>query len=430
MENLLSCLKNKSTLASFILLMSYICRNIITSQKMPKISQRGETLPQSPIRKLTPYAERAIKNGKKIFHLNIGQPDIKTPTIAIEAVKNFTPSVLEYSKSEGIDSLREKIVEYYEKHKIFVKTSDIIVTSGGSEALKYVVATVANANDEIIITEPYYANYISFSTAFDAVCVPVTSSFDDNFALPPISEFEKKITPRTKAFLICNPGNPTGYLYSEKEIRQLAQIAIKHDLFLIFDEVYREFVYDNASHFSVMQVEGIDQHAIMIDSVSKRFSMCGARIGWVVSKNKEVMKALLKFAQARLSPPTYSQIAAEKAFDVPDSYFADVLKEYTERRNLLINELKKIQGVRVSLPKGAFYCIAELPVEDAETFCIWLLDAFSVNNQTVMLAPAAGFYASQGFGKNQVRIAYVLEKEKIKTAVNILKEGLEVYKKM
>ena len=259
-------------------------------------------LPQSPIRKLTPFAEQATREGKKIFHLNIGQPDIKTPKIAIDAVKNYSPAVLEYTKSEGIDSLRQKIVTYYEKHQIFVKKDEIIITSGGSEALKYVVATIADAEDEIIIPEPYYANYISFSTAFDAVCVPITSSFSENFALPPIEEFEKKITPRTKAFLICNPGNPTGYLYSKQEILKLAEIAVKHDIFLIFDEVYREFVYDGEAHFSIMQVKGIEQHAIMIDSVSKRFSMCGARIGWVVSKNKEVMTTILKFAQARLSP--------------------------------------------------------------------------------------------------------------------------------
>lgn len=394
---------------------------------MPKISKRGNMLPQSPIRKLTPFAEQATREGKKIFHLNIGQPDIKTPKIAIDAVKNYSPAVLEYTKSEGIDSLRQKIVTYYEKHQIFVKKDEIIITSGGSEALKYVVATIADAEDEIIIPEPYYANYISFSTAFDAVCVPITSSFSENFALPPIEEFEKKITPRTKAFLICNPGNPTGYLYSKQEILKLAEIAVKHDIFLIFDEVYREFVYDGETHFSIMQVKGIEQHAIMIDSVSKRFSMCGARIGWVVSKNKEVMTTILKFAQARLSPPTYSQIAAEKAFDVPDTYFEEILKEYSHRRDLLINELKDIEGVNVSVPKGAFYCIAELPVKNAEDFCIWLLSSFSVNNQTVMLAPAEGFYATEGLGKNQVRIAYVLEREKIKKAVAILNEGLLRY---
>ena len=392
---------------------------------MPKISHRAQILPQSPIRKLTPYAEKAAKEGKTIYHLNIGQPDIKTPAIAIEAVKEFTPTVLEYTKSEGINSLREKVVQYYQKHAINVTTEDIIITCGGSEALTYVIATVANADDEIIIPEPYYANYISFSEAFDAVCVPITSSFDDNFALPPIEEFEKKITPKTKAFLICNPGNPTGYLYSKEEILQLAAIAKKHDLFLIFDEVYREFVYDGAEHYSIMQV--IEENAIMIDSVSKRFSMCGARIGWVVSKNKAVMKSLLKFAQARLSPPTYSQIAAERAFDVPEQYFTEVLEEYTHRRNVLIEALQKVEGVRVSKPKGAFYCIAELPVEDAEAFSIWLLDKFSVENETVMLAPAEGFYATKGLGRNQVRIAYVLECEKIERAVSILAAGLKAY---
>ena len=394
---------------------------------MPTISHRAQILPQSPIRKLTPYAEKAAKEGKTIYHLNIGQPDIKTPAIAIEAVKEFTPTVLEYTKSEGINSLREKVVQYYQKHAINVTTEDIIITCGGSEALTYVIATVANADDEIIIPEPYYANYISFSEAFDAVCVPITSSFDDNFALPPIEEFEKKITPKTKAFLICNPGNPTGYLYSKEEILQLAAIAKKHDLFLIFDEVYREFVYDGAEHYSIMQVEGIEENAIMIDSVSKRFSMCGARIGWVVSKNKAVMKSLLKFAQARLSPPTYSQIAAERAFDVPEQYFTEVLEEYTHRRNVLIEALQKVEGVRVSKPKGAFYCIAELPVEDAEAFSIWLLDKFSVENETVMLATAEGFYATKGLGRNQVRIAYVLECEKIERAVSILAAGLKAY---
>lgn len=397
---------------------------------MPEISQRGKDLPQSPIRKLTPYAEKAVRDGKSILHLNIGQPDIQTPEIAIESVKKYSPKVLEYTKSEGVDSLRTQIVNYYKKHNIQVESNQIIVTSGGSEALKYVVATIANSGDEIIIPEPYYANYISFSTAFDAVCVPITSSFENNFALPPIEEFEKKITPRTKAFLICNPGNPTGYLYSRDEIEQLAKIAVKYDLFLIFDEVYREFVYDGVSHHSIMQVQGIEEHAIMIDSVSKRFSMCGARIGWIVSRNKTVMNAVLKFAQARLSPPSYSQIAAEKAFDVSETYFEDVLREYTLRRNLLIDELRKIEGVRVSIPQGAFYCIAELPVADAEAFCIWLLNDFSIDNQTVMLAPAEGFYATRGLGKNQVRIAYVLEKEKLKKAIYILNEGLKMYLKM
>jgi len=393
---------------------------------MPTISHRAQILPQSPIRKLTPYAEKARREGKTIYHLNIGQPDIHTPEIALDAVRDFHPSVLEYTKSEGLDSLREKVVEYYKKHRINVDMSDIIITSGGSEALTYVVATVAGADDEIIIPEPYYANYISFSRAFDAVCVPITSSFDDNFALPPIAEFEKKITPRTKAFLICNPGNPTGYLYSREEILELAALAKKYDLFLIFDEVYREFVYEG-EHFSIMEVPDLEQHAIMIDSVSKRFSMCGARIGWVVSKNKEVMRSLLKFAQARLSSPTYSQVAAERAFDVDDSYFEDVLREYTRRRNVLIEELQTVEGVRVSMPKGAFYCIAELPVTNAEDFCIWLLNDFSVDNETVMLAPAEGFYATEGLGRKEVRIAYVLEVEKIKRAVAILRRALSEY---
>lgn len=394
---------------------------------MPSISEKAKSLPQSPIRKLTPYADKAQKQGKEIYHLNIGQPDIKTPEIAVDAVKKYNIDVLEYTKSEGLDSLRKKIVEYYKKCDIFCSLEDIIVTSGGSEALKYVVATITNSGDEIIIPEPYYANYISFSTAFEAVVVPVASNFDTNFAPPPTKVFEAKITPKTKAILICNPGNPTGYLYSEQEIKELAQIAIKHDLFLIFDEVYREFIYDGNKHFSIMCVKNIEQHAIMIDSVSKRFSMCGARIGWVVSKNKEVMKAILKFAQARLSPPTYSQIAAQAAFDVPKNYFENILKEYTHRRNVLIESLKQIKGIRISIPKGAFYCIAELPVDDAEDFCIWMLNSFSINNETVMLAPANGFYADKNLGKKQVRIAYVLEANKLQRAVQIIKQALLTY---
>ena len=384
-------------------------------------------MPESPIRKLVPYAEDAKKRGAKVIHLNIGQPDIKTPEVALEAVKNNTIDVLEYSRTEGSEAYREKLAAYYAKNDIIVSSEDIIVTTGGSEALAFVMGSIADADDEIIIPEPFYANYNGFATASGIKVVPVVSGIETNFALPPIEEFEKLVTPKTKAILICNPGNPTGYLYSKEEIKKLAAIATKHDLFLIADEVYREFTYDGAEHYSILQEEGLKEHAIIVDSVSKRYSMCGARIGCLVSKNKSVIQTALKFAQARLSPPTYAQIAAEAALDTPQSYFDDVKEEYVARRNLLIKELKKIEGVKVATPKGAFYCIAELPISDADDFAQWLLEDFRVNNETVMVAPAAGFYATKGLGKSQIRIAYVLDKERLKRAVNILKEALNSY---
>jgi aspartate aminotransferase len=384
-------------------------------------------MPESPIRKLVPYAENAKKKGAKVIHLNIGQPDIKTPQIALDAVKNNTLSVLEYSRTEGSEAYRTKIAAYYQRNEIMVNASDIIVTTGGSEALSFAMASIADAEDEIIIPEPFYANYNGFATAAGVKVVPVVSKLEDNFALPPIADFEKLITPKTKAILICNPGNPTGYLYSKEEIQKLAEIVKKHDLFLIADEVYREFTYDNASHYSILQEEGLDEHAIIVDSVSKRYSMCGARIGFLVSKNKEVIKTALKFGQARLSPPTYAQIASEAALETPQSYFDDVIKEYVSRRDLLIAELKKLDGVKVAKPNGAFYCIAELPIEDADDFAQWLLEDFRVNNETVMVAPAAGFYATPGLGKNQIRIAYVLDQESLKRAVHILGEALKSY---
>lgn len=394
---------------------------------MPTISDKGMAMPQSPIRKLVPFAEAAKKRGAKVIHLNIGQPDIKTPKIALDAVKNNTIDVLAYSRTEGSESYREKLCAYFAKHDIIVSASDIIVTTGGSEALSFVMGSIADADDEIIIPEPFYANYNGFATASGVKVVPVVSGIETNFALPPIEEFEKLVTPKTKAILICNPGNPTGYLYSKEEIKKLAVIAKKHDLFLIADEVYREFTYDGVAHYSILQEEGLEEHAIIIDSVSKRYSMCGARIGCLVSKNKSVIQTAMKFAQARLSPPTYAQIAAEAALDTPQSYFDDVKKEYVARRNLLIEELKKIDGVKVATPKGAFYCIAELPIADADDFAQWLLEDFRVNNETVMVAPAAGFYATKGLGKNQIRIAYVLDKKDLKRAVNILKEALNSY---
>ncbi|QCE40409.1 pyridoxal phosphate-dependent aminotransferase [Psychroserpens sp. NJDZ02] len=395
---------------------------------MPKISNKGQLMPQSPIRKLVPFAEKAAKAGKNIYYLNIGQPDIKTPKIAMQAVKDADIDVLSYSRSEGSEQYRKKIANYYEKNDIHVKHDDIIVTTGGSEALLFAFGSIMDVDDEVIIPEPFYANYNGFSTASGVKVVPVISKIEDNFALPPIEEFEKLITPKTKAILICNPGNPTGYLYSKEEIQKLAAIVKKHDLFLIADEVYREFAYDGATHYSILQVDGLEDNAIVIDSVSKRYSMCGARIGCLVSKNKAVIATALKFAQARLSPPTLAQIASEAALDTPQSYFDDVIEEYVERRNVLIEELNKIEGVQVANPKGAFYCIVQLPVKNSDTFAQWLLEDFDVNGETVMVAPAAGFYSTPGVGLNQIRIAYVLNTDSLKKAVHILKEALKVYK--
>ena len=394
---------------------------------MPKISQKGINMPESPIRKLVPYAEEAHKQGRKVYYLNIGQPDIKTPSIAIEAVKNISLDILAYSRSEGSEDYRKKIAEYYKRNSINVTHNDIIVTTGGSEALLFAFGSIMDEDDEIIIPEPFYANYNGFSTASGVKVVPVISKIENNFALPPIEEFEKLITPKTKAILICNPGNPTGYLYSKEEIKKLASIVKKHDLFLIADEVYREFVYDGISHYSILQEPGLENHAIVIDSVSKRYSMCGARIGYLVSKNKDVIKTALKFAQARLSPPTLAQIASEAALDTPQSYFNDVIEEYVKRRNTLISELEKIEGVKVAKPNGAFYCIAELPVKNSDDFARWLLESFQYNNSTIMVAPAAGFYSTPGVGLNQIRIAYVLNEESLITAVKILEEALKVY---
>jgi len=397
---------------------------------MPKISLKGQHMPESPIRKLVPYAEIAKKKGNKVYHLNIGQPDIKTPQVALDAVKNADIKVLEYSHSAGFESYRIKLSNYYQKQGLPIDVADIIITTGGSEALLFAMGSTMDTGDEIIIPEPFYANYNGFSTASGVKVIPVISTIDEGFALPPIAAFEKLITPRTKAILICNPGNPTGYLYSKEEIMQLAEIVKKHDLFLIADEVYREFIYDGEEHFSVMNVPGLEENAIMIDSVSKRYSMCGARIGCIVSKNKEVMATAMKFAQARLSPPTYAQIASEAALETPQSYFDDVITEYKDRRDTLITELQKIDGVKVASPKGAFYCIAKLPIKNADNFAQWLLESFDYNGETVMVAPAAGFYSTQNIGLDEVRIAYVLKKEDLIRSVEILKEALKVYNKV
>ena len=394
---------------------------------MPKISVKGKNMPSSPIRKLVPFAEAAKKRGIEVLHLNIGQPDIKTPKIALDAVKNANIEVLAYSQTDGSEAYRTKIAKYYKTRGINVDASDIIVTTGGSEALSITLGSILDTNDEIIIPEPFYANYNGFATANGVKVKPIISNIDDNFALPPILEFEKLINEKTKAILICNPGNPTGYLYTKEEIEQLSALAIKHDLFLIADEVYREFAYDGKEHNSILDIEQLEEHAIVVDSVSKRYSMCGARIGCIVSRNKEVMQTAIKFAQARLSPPTLAQIASEAALDTPESYFEEVINEYVSRRNFLVSELKKIEGVKVANPSGAFYCIAELPINDADKFAQWLLEDFNVDGQTVMVAPAAGFYATDGLGKNQIRIAYVLEINKLKIAVAILAKALKEY---
>ena len=394
---------------------------------MPQISKKGIEMPDSPIRKLVPFAEIAKKKGHKVYHLNIGQPDIKTPKVALDAVKNANLEVLEYSHSAGFESYRIKLSQYYKNQNLPIDTQDIIITTGGSEALLFALGSTMDVDDEVIIPEPFYANYNGFSVASGVKVVPVISNIETGFALPPIEDFEKLITSKTKAILICNPGNPTGYLYSKEEINQLAKLVLKHDLFLIADEVYREFTYDGYQHFSIMNVKEIENHAIMIDSVSKRFSMCGARIGCIVSKNKEVMTAAMKFAQARLSPPTFAQIASEAALDTPQSYFDEVIEEYKERRNILVEELQKIEGIKVAVPKGAFYCIVKLPVKNANDFAQWLLESYDLNNETVMVAPAAGFYSTPNVGLDEIRIAYVLKKEDLIQSVHILKEALAVY---
>jgi len=385
-------------------------------------------MPESPIRKLVPYAEKAKKNGVDVIHLNIGQPDIKTPEVALNAIRNHTIDVLAYSRTEGSETYRRKLAGYYAKHGIEIDSSDIIVSTGGSEALSFAMNSIADHGDEIIIPEPFYANYNGFATAAGVRVVPVTSGIESNFALPDIAEFEKAINSRTKAILICNPGNPTGYLYTHDEITQLTALVKKHDLFLIADEVYREFAYEGHVHHSILKEPQMESHAIMVDSVSKRYSMCGARVGCLISRNKEVIRTALKFAQARLSPPTLGQLASEAALETTDSYFEDVIREYEMRRNVLIEELQKIEGVQVTRPKGAFYCIAALPVDDAEAFAQWLLESFEFEGETVMVAPAGGFYSTPGMGSNQIRIAYVLESHRLKKAVRILSEALKAYK--
>jgi aspartate aminotransferase len=394
---------------------------------MPHISEKAQIVPASPIRKLVPFAEAAKKAGKTVYHLNIGQPDIQTPDAALDAIHNFDEKVLEYSHSAGIESYRIKLSASYKAQGIPVETADILITTGGSEALIFAMLCTCNPGDEVIIPEPFYANYNSFAVTAGVKVVPVTAKIEDGFALPAMEEIEAKITPRTKGIVICNPGNPTGYLYSKAELEALAAIVKKHDLFLYADEVYREFCYDGAQPHSVLNLPGLEEHVLMIDSVSKRYSMCGARIGALISKNKEVMAAALKFGQARLSPPTIDQVAAEAALSTPQSYFDEVVDEYVARRNIMVDGLNAIPGVFCPKPKGAFYCVARFPVDDAEKFCQWLLESFSFEGQTVMMAPANGFYSTPGAGKNEARIAYVLNQDALRKAVDCLRVALEEY---
>lgn len=394
---------------------------------MPVLSEKGKSMPASPIRKLVPFAEEAKRKGRKVYHLNIGQPDIKTPEIAISAVRNMDAKVIEYSHSAGNESYRRKLAGFYQKKGINLDHTEMLITTGGSEAILFALMSTVNPGEEIIIPEPYYANYNGFATTAGVKVIPVTSYIEENFALPPISEFEKLISPKTKGIMICNPNNPTGYLYSEEEIRKLGEIIRKYDLYLYADEVYREFCYDGHSHFSVMHLEGLENNIIMLDSVSKRYSACGVRIGALISKNKDVIQTALKFAQARLSPPSLGQIIGEAALDTPDSYFEEVYNEYIERRNYMVDALNRMDGVRCPLPGGAFYTIAQLPVDDADKFSEWLLSEFEYENQTVMLAPASGFYSLPQLGKQQVRIAYVLKKQDLEKAMKCLEEVLRKY---
>ncbi|PID70426.1 aspartate aminotransferase [bacterium DOLZORAL124_38_8] len=394
---------------------------------MLKISKKAACMPQSPIRKLVPFAEAAKKRGTKVYHLNIGQPDIKTPEVALEAIRNFDETTIEYSHSAGNLSYRTKLAQYYQSIDIPVNEDDILITTGGSEAILFALNTCCDEGDEIIIPEPFYANYNGFATAAGVKVVPITSHIENDFALPSIEEFEKLITPKTRAIVICNPNNPTGYLYSREELEQLRALVLKHDLYLFSDEVYREFCYGENEHFSAMQLEGLENHVILFDSVSKRYSECGIRIGALVSKNKEVVAAALKFGQARLCPPGLGQVAAEASLETPKSYFDEVYQEYISRRDFMVQALNDMDGVYCPEPKGAFYTVVKLPIDDSDRFAQWLLEEFEYEGKTVMVAPASGFYATEGLGKNEVRIAYVLKNEDLAEAMKVLSEALKVY---
>ncbi len=395
---------------------------------MPTTSSKAKHMPSSPIRKLVPYAEKAKQQGKTVYHLNIGQPDISTPDVVLEKMKNLDLNVIEYSHSAGFLSYREGLAKYYSDLGIELDpNTEIMITTGGSEALIFAFQCCFEPGDEIIIPEPFYANYNGFAVSGGLNVIPVTAKIEDGFSLPPIEEFKKLITPKTKGILICNPGNPTGYLYSKEELRSLKEIVKENDLFLFADEVYREFCYDGAEHFSALQLAGLENNVVLIDSVSKRYSMCGARVGALISKNHELMEMALKFGQARLSPPTFGQIAGEEALKTPAIYFENVKEEYVERRNILVDGLNKLEGVICPKPKGAFYAIAKLPIDNSDKFCQWLLEEFSHENQTVMLAPATGFYSTKNAGQQEVRIAYVLEKNALINALICLEEALKIY---
>lgn len=394
---------------------------------MPTISDKGRMMPESPIRKLVPYADEAKRKGVKVYHLNIGQPDIATPELALNAIRNYKEAVVAYSHSAGIPSFREKLRGYYKKHDIDIGADEIIVGAGASEAILFAMNSCLDPGDEIIIPEPFYANYNGFAINAGVRVKPIPSDISTGFALPPISEFEQAITERTRAIMICNPNNPTGYLYSREELEVLRDIVRKYDLYLIADEVYREFCYDGMHHYSAMHLEGIEHNVILIDSVSKRYSACGIRIGFMISKNPEVMKTALKFAQARLSPPSFGQVAAEAALDVPQEYFDGILSEYLARRDAVVEAINNIEGAFCPTPKGAFYVVAKLPIDDSDKFCQWLLEDFNYENQTVMLAPATGFYSTPGRGTDEVRISYVLNVGDLEHAMLCLKEALKVY---
>jgi aspartate aminotransferase len=394
---------------------------------MPKISIKGANMPESPIRKLVPFSDKAKSKGIHVYHLNIGQPDIAMPRVAIEAVHNFNEKLVPYSHSAGNLSYRKKLVNYYIKNDIHIDEEDIIITTGASEALLFAMQATMDPGDEVIIPEPFYANYLGFSINAGINVVPITANITDGFALPPMEAFEKVITKKTKAIVICNPNNPTGYLYSKEELKVLKELAIKYDLFLFADEVYREFTYDGKQHFSIMQLEGLDNHVVLIDSVSKRYSACGVRIGAMISRNKELMFTALKFAQARLSPPSYGQIASEAALETPQSYFDDVVEEYLQRRDTVVRRINQIEGAFCPNPSGAFYVVARLPIDNSDKFCRWLLESFSFRGKTVMLAPASGFYTSKGLGEDEVRISYVLNTTDLENAMDVLEEALKVY---
>lgn len=394
---------------------------------MPKLSDRAHDLPESPIRKLVPYAEAAKKRGTKVYHLNIGQPDIPTPPEFFQAIQDADIKVVAYSHSAGIESLRAQIASYYGRLGHTLSVDEVSVTTGASEALGFVFASVMNSDDEVIVPEPFYANYSSFSIANSANVVPIQTRIEDDFALPAIEQFEEKITPRTRAILICNPGNPTGILYPQESLEQLKQIAQKHDLFLISDEVYREFAYDSLQHFSTLGLEGMDENVIVVDSISKRFSACGARIGCVISRNKALMQSVLKLSQARLSPPTYGQIGAKAVYQLPTSYYDSVVQEYAGRRDQLKASLDQIEGVVCPDINGAFYAMVRLPVEDTDDFCRWMLEEFEYEGATVMMAPGQGFYSTPGAGRDEVRIAYVLNQADLAAAMKCMEEGLKVY---